>query len=229
MTLETDQLLRDYLDRLSDEVRRLKTVFELWVHILDRRQDRVRELNIAPAFFSTTIESLLTNVIISTCRLYDGYRSERNLIRFLNFAEQHLSLFSTGAFQVRRVLSPGAWQLEMHQPVTLDTITVHRNEIQAQESILANLFTWRDEQYAHSDKRYFHSPSSLKQDAPLQFGQIRALIDLAGTIINRYSSAFDGSVTDFVPINVFDVDKVLDVLFRYKESTVTKKGFAQQS
>lgn len=197
-----------YLDRLFEEVFHIDSKFELYYHLLERKYNRLQAMNISPAFFQLIMDALLTDSIISLSRLYDSYksikRSDRNLIRFLNFVESNIDIFPSDKETLMRH--------NCDYIVDKNLIDSHRAKINEMTPILDNLFTWRDKYVAHFDKTYFSNGERLKEDASIKFGEIRGLISLADEILNSYSAVYDGNVNMIRATNLFDVDKSLDIL-----------------
>ncbi len=140
---------------------------------------------------------------------YDGNRSERNLLKFLNFVENHRNLLSLEAYQDRMNVSNGDWRLERHPRITYESIQAHRTKIEEKAELLENLMIQRDKYFAHMDKAYFDKTRELIDDAPLSFGDFADLIDLAKDILNDYSAAFDGTIHTVTPDNIYDFDCIL--------------------
>jgi AbiU2 len=141
--MDAKELFEKYLKALFQELTRIDSFFELSIHIDKYRSNRLNELNIAPSFFGSVLDSFIYTTVVSLARYYDSYktlkRSDRNLIRFINFVEQHIELFPTDVDIIKR--------LNIIYPVTLDLIQHHKGLIHDETHILEKLFTWRDKHF----------------------------------------------------------------------------------
>lgn len=205
------EIFETYVIRLLDELTFIDSCFELWFHISNKQVDRVKELNIAPAFFTVVKKSLLNSAIISLAKLYENYdgkkRSGRNLMKFLNYVEMNQDIFPKDKDTRRKN--------RCNYLINSDLVNKHRQLIKDSKSKIDNLFYWRDKYYAHFDKKYFEKPETLGKDAELTIGHIRDLIKLATEILNDYSVAYNGTFHSIRATNLYDVDNVLEILHDY--------------
>jgi hypothetical protein len=74
----------------------------------------------------------------------------------------------------------------------------------------------RDKFHAHFDKRYFFDRARIAQQAPLKGSDLDNALELLKEILNRYSAADDGEVFHIEPLNVNDLNYLLDRLHRAK-------------
>ena len=63
-----------YLESLFTEIRAVYSKYELYLHLQNKRIDRIEEINIAPAFFQLVFDSLFTSIIVTLGKIYDNYR-----------------------------------------------------------------------------------------------------------------------------------------------------------
>ncbi len=59
------------------------------------------------------------------------------------------------------------------------------------QQILDNLKIWRDKLYAHLDNQAVLSGTNIREEYPIEFGEIEALIQKSIEIVNGYGVAFD--------------------------------------
>jgi hypothetical protein len=199
-----------YRTALHDEIMRLATYARLFRRLHERRKDRLQEMNLAPAFFTTTIDSLWVAIVLWVDKLFDN-RSQRGLINFLKFIEQNRPLFDLRELQRRKNYPDGHWMPENRAPVTLKRIHADIAKVvafQPQE----NFKRRRDKFHAHFDKKYFFEREKLEQEAPIKWGELHGVIELGKSIVNAYSADYDGELFRFEPLNATDVDHLLDRL-----------------
>ena len=203
------------LDRLIRELMHIESKVELLFHINKRKADRLDQLNIAPAFFGLVIDSLQSDTIISLSRIYDRDPNSSTLFDLLQFVEANLEIFTPESLQSRDPNGLKFWQAE--RQITQEVIDKQRREIESFIDILHNLRLRRNKRYAHFDKQYAYEPLKLNEDAPLTFADFRKLISVAKSIADSYLFAFDNSSRSWQPTNLFDIDKVLEILYKYQK------------
>ena len=59
------------------------------------------------------------------------------------------------------------------------------------------------------------NPHLLDAEAEITWGELRKIVDTIAWILNRYSGAYDRNTYALEPINIDDVDTVLDILDEY--------------
>ena len=211
-----DQQFDEYREQLHAELRRLVSYARVYRRLHDRKADRLREMNIAPAFFGITMDALYGGIIIWTHKLFDP-RGERGLWNFLSMVENNRSEFSVAALRVRRGYDDGHWMLN-RQDLTYNEIEEFRQEIRSNDA-LRSVKLRRDKYYAHFDKAYFLSKAQFAEDAPLNWAELDGLLVLGRRIVNECSVAFDGKSYAADPLNIHDIDRLLQKLHgTYKES-----------
>jgi len=204
-----------YRETLQQELVRLASYVRLFRRLHERKADRLAEMNVAPAFFSTTIDSLFSAIVLWVDKLF-GSRSERGLLNLLNFIEQNCIIFDIKELKRRGNYPDGNWMLQNREPVTLESIQANLNRI-AEFKPLASFKLRRDKFQAHFDKEYFFDRSKLHEDAPLTWADLEQVVQLGKKILNSYSADYDGNMYAIEPINAADVDHLLDRLHRQNE------------
>jgi len=206
------------IEGLAGELISIDSKLELLFHMDKKlRKDALDELNISPAFFGLTIDSLKTDTIISLSRFFENKRQTQNIFHLLEFVHKNLSLFSQESFKNRTGVTE---LLYPQQQITLKTVTQHKKELAEVNSILKNLHFWRNKRYAHLERQFFYEPLELTSKAPLRYTDLRRLIKLAGQILNTYLVAFEDRSNTFRATNLCDVDTVIDILKKYRQSLI---------
>lgn len=213
-----------FKEGLFQEIISLNSFLELYIHIRKRRNDRLEILNKAPAFFQLTQESLLTSVIIGLAKIYEKRNKRgRTIYNFLNFIEaNHKGIFSNNPELLKK-------QLRDYE-ITTELIKGHILQLEEQESLLDNLFAWRDKSFAHMDNKYFKDRGLLGEDYPLTIKQLRYLIELVAEILNKYGGAYNGTFQSIKATNVTDIDRILDWLYKVEpyKNEINKMVIEQQ-
>ena len=213
--IDAERYYEDYREYLTGEVARLATYTRLFRRLHERKADRLDAMNLAPAFFSTTIDALFSAIVLWVDKLF-GSRSERGLLNLLSFIEQHRDIFDIKRLQERKNYPDDHWMLQNRDPVTVVRIENDRKKI-AEFSPLRSFKLRRDKFEAHFDKEYFFDRAKLNEDAPLTWRDLEDVIQLGKEILNSYSADYDGKLHAVVPINAADVDHLLDYVYRQRQ------------
>ena len=207
---EAEKHFEEYREFLVEEFGKLASYVRLYRRLHERRADRLNELNIAPAFFLTTIDALFSAIVLWVDKLF-GERSERGLVNLLNFIEQHRDVFDIKELQRRKNYPDNHWMLKNRAPVTIESIQADSKRI-AEFKPLASFKLRRDKYHAHFDKKYFFDRGKLQEDAPLSWEDLEQVVQLGKEMLNAYSADYDGNLHSIEPINAADVDQLLDQL-----------------
>lgn len=207
-----DSIFQKYREFLHQEKSALASFITIHRQLYERREDRLKEINIAPAFFQTVTWTLYSSIIIWADKLLDE-NGQRGYFDFLKLMENNIEAFSIAALQRRtqHPLNPWFIQQMIRKPVTLETISGHRRQILNLEP-LAAIKLRRDKLHAHFDKKYFFERWRFKEEAPLKWGDFESVIELMQEILNTYSAAFDGHSMSREPINTTDLNHLLSRL-----------------
>lgn len=210
---DIEDKFKEYRENLYQEARKLSDYADLYRRLHERRKDRLDEMNMAPAFFQTVIDILLSSIIIYTHNLFDP-RAERGFINFLKFIENNIKIFNILELK-KRIKHPDRDWVSNHKSITFETIQEDIVKINQIES-LPSFKLRRDKAQAHLDKEYFFDKSKLSDDAPLTWGDFKQIVEVMDDIINRYSVAYDGEILCLTTTNINDIDHLLDVLHKFR-------------
>jgi len=211
---EAEEKFEQYREYLLSEAERLSDYIYVYKHVYERQKDRLEIMNISPAFFQTIIDSLFSVIVIWVDKLFCE-KSERGLFNFLKFCEYNRKIFKISELKRRRNYPDGHWMLN-REPITYQTIQEDKQKIRDVES-LPSFKLRRDKFHAHFDKEYFFDRSKLGEDAPLKWPDIDQIIETMKNIINGYSASYDGNVYALKPVNINDLDNLLDQLYQLKQ------------
>lgn len=211
MKKELESQLKQYMD----EIRDIHDAFEIYIHVYNLcHVEKNKEANVAPIFFYFTLKSLLMYVIISLAKLYEGYkgrpRSDRNVIKFLEFIESNLILFDISE-EFRKTIN-------CEYIVDMQYVLNHKKIISDHSQLIDKLLTWRDKCFAHNDEEYFCKLDLLIEENPININEFRELIETFFSIINSYSIAYDGSqylIESFE--GVFDIDNIFEIISKKRD------------
>lgn len=193
MAAKTDdeERFERYREHLKHEATRLACYVRVYRRLHEHRHDRLDEMNIAPAFFTTVTDALFSAVVLWVDKLCDE-RAERGLYNFLAFVENHRNLFG-------------------RRNIDFQLIQQDRDAIRG-FAPLQSFRLRRDKFHAHFDKDYFFDRKRLGEDAPLRWVDLEDTLSLVGDVLNRYSVAYDGNRFVLEPMNAGDLDDLLNEL-----------------
>jgi len=186
------------------ELRLLDSKYSIFVNIQDAKENKTEGLEVAPVFFSVIENSLVSDLIISLSRLYEGYnrdgsnkrkQQQYTIKEFLKFLESHPKFTKK-------------YNIELEQ------IEAHKNDLEEKKTLIKNIFKWRNKYYAHAD---FTKLEKIKNTAKVKYEDIRCLIDFAYDILNYYFVQFDG-INYLIDLDYNkDLNNLLDMTIRYKK------------
>jgi hypothetical protein len=214
--------IQEYRKYLSYEVHQLTSYITLYRTLHERKNDRIEEMNMAPAFFGIAIDAIYVSIILWTSNLFSP-RSERGFLNFLTMIENNIGIFSKKSVMKRKNIAKddllfrrGQWKA-----LSVKEISGFKDEI-SENLILRKFEHRRDKFYAHFDKKYFFNRKRLSEDAPLTWNELDEIKSLASRIFNKCSTAFDGTHQEFEVININDVNGLLDIVKEYREELDAK-------
>jgi len=207
---EPEQRFEEYRKFLTNEAQRLAGYMAVYRTLQQRRDDRLEEMNIAPAFFSTVIDALFSVIILWTDKMFDE-RSKRGFVNFLTFCEHNHRIFTVKELQRRQCYPDDHWMLHDRADVSYQMIQDHRQKLQ-QLKCLPSIRTRRDKFHAHFDTEYFFDRKKISADAPLTYNDLQEIRDTMTEVINAYSASYDGQLFALESLNITDVDTLLNRL-----------------
>jgi HEPN superfamily AbiU2-like protein len=207
---QAEETFEAYRQHLHYEMVCLASYLRLYRHLYERRRDRLEEMNLAPAFFGVVLDALLTAIILGVDKLFDK-KGKRGLWNFLTFCENNRKIFAIQELQRRKNYPEGHWMLKERRPVTFERIQEDKRRIEELPS-LQSFRLRRDKFSAHLDKAYFGNRAQLAEDAPLLWLDFTDISTTMQEILNAYSSDYDGMLYTVEPVNITDVDQLLDRL-----------------
>jgi hypothetical protein len=209
-----------YYDRLILETLHARAHINLWERLEKyKTTGYVDELNQARYFFTFTIKAHLDNVLLTLSRIIDTHKDSLTIWKFLDFAEQNTTIFSTQAFRQRMRGKPGYdenWD-RSHKPITLKEIDEDRHKLESMQHILSNINTWRNKVVAHINRPFLLSGKIVAEECPLKIQQLHELTGTLFQILDRYSSAFNSSTYAEAYPGEDDIQFVMDCIRFYIE------------
>jgi len=84
---------------------------------------------------------------------------------------------------------------------------------------IASIRTRRDKFHAHFDSDFFFNRKALQKTAPIFWDELEIILETIKKIVNKYSADYDGNLFLYKPLNINDVDIILDRLHEGKKET----------
>ena len=196
-----------YRENLRQESGKLADFIDVYRRLRERKKDFLEEINVAPCFFILVEESFFAAIVLWTDKLFDE-KSERGFFNFLKLVEHNREIVSVAELQRRRSYPDDHWMLENRHDISFKDIKADRDRIRGL-SCLSNIRKWRDQYHAHFDKKYFFDRPKLNQDALVLWSDLEEVLEVAGDLINKYSTAYDGKFYELTAVNTKDLDSLL--------------------
>jgi hypothetical protein len=216
------QQFESYRAALQREGQRLIIFIALYRRVHERRHDRLAALNVAPAFFQTVLASLHVTIVVRAHALFDaGDGSDHGLRKFLKFVSGNIGLFSLEQLAARKGWPLDHENMRNRRAPTVAMVRADRKAI-ARIKSLNSIDLLRNKVHAHIDAEYLADPGKAADDAPLTWADLSELRSTFEQIVNRYSSAYDASSLIFEPVNVNDVDEVVEILHQYRQRELSR-------
>lgn len=201
-------LLKQFFSRITY----VTDCFEIYKHLKDLKKKYLKQLNYAPAFFSTITYSLVNTFIIELWKLYDN-RSLTSIWSLIPQSQKNKSLF----MKKHKI---GYLDEDTNECKDISSVQIDiDNELMDCRKLLNNnakridnLRNQRNKFFAHLDKNYGNNTKKLVDDFPVTFKDIEILLQTANEICNKISVAFDESWHFTKSSNVFDIDNLLKKL-----------------
>ncbi|MFY0729959.1 hypothetical protein [Pseudomonas sp. NFX15] len=121
-------------------------------------------------------QSLETDVFLILAKLLDGKRSDRNIIRFIDFCESNRTKIH--------------W---LEGVIPIESIIRHKQHLADHRETINKITIRRDKFFAHSDKIYFLDRDKLDQDYPVRTSDLMDLTRCFQRIITDHSLGLNRS------------------------------------
>lgn len=221
-----EQIYIDYFNALMSEVRQANIHFQIWKALAEATNKYNAELNEARVFFASTIYAHLKSSITHACKLIDEHPDALSILKFLNFVENNLEIFSTERFTQRiRNREHVESLIERHIPVTSQMIVKDRRKLKSLESVRKRLVLWRNKREAHLDIKELSS--NLIEKCPISVTKFKELILTCACILEHYSAAYNGTIHSLEVIGKEDWKNVLEAI-KYRRNAEVQKSTTRQ-
>lgn len=201
-------LLKHFFSRITY----VTDCFEIYIHLNDLKKKYLKQLNYAPAFFSTISYSLVNTFIIELWKLYD-HKSLTSIQNLINQSQKNKTLFM-------KEHKNGYLDEDTNECKDLNSIQIDiddelrdcRKLLNKNAKRIDNLRNQRNKFFAHLDENYKNNTKKLADDFPVTLKDIKILLQTANEICNKITVAFDESWHLTKSSNVFDIDHLLKKL-----------------
>jgi len=173
------------LNNLLSYTERVGVKIDLFIHLKKKLDADDEDIDLGPVMFGPVLDSLLSDSVVSLAKLFEGDRSDRNLIRFLNFTMSNRS------------------EIDWSQEIGVEEIKDQKESVEDIDGKIKNVMRQRDKYFAHHDKEYFSDSGRLSKDYPASIDDVENLVSTAWDILNDHRFALDRSKR--IPRNDFAV------------------------
>lgn len=225
---QLEKKFEDWRSALANALNHAKAHIEAWSAIEEYRVDHVNELNIAPSFWGLTRKAHLHAGLLNLSILLDKNRRSVSLPRWLDWIEQHLSLFSDDKMFTQRLLRSSRIdedELESRgkipRKVTREFINAHREKIHSFDTDIEYLKAWRDKVLAHRDADFLKKGELIEQVYPLLLPRITESLIIFEDILNFYSLAYDSSSYAFNVTFKHGLEGMIQILAEWQKARST--------
>lgn len=208
--MNPEEHFEEYRKWLNNEIGRLFCSFYVYKRIHERFKDRLDEINLAPCFFQTVIDGLFSVIILWIEKL-TSKTSERGFYNFLVFIKSNIGLFSVANLRKRRSYPKGHWMVKGRKAPTISSVNEDIEKLTELPS-LDSIKKRRDKFHAHFDKEFFFDRETLQGKTPIIWSDMERILEAMKEILNGYSADYDGNLFEFTPLNINDIDYILDEL-----------------
>ncbi|MCZ1268135.1 MULTISPECIES: AbiU2 domain-containing protein [Paenibacillus] len=165
----TKEGLTEIIDQLFEEIYHANNRLKIHMHLHNKLVDNPKVGEPYPAYFNLTMDAIYSQFIISVAKIFDknGFGT---IFKMLNIIEVHPELF------------------DIENKTLIEQVRSDREELEVSNTIL-NIRKWRDQLFAHYDKKYFLNKNrhKLGDDSPIIYGDHQQLLISVAKKINYYS------------------------------------------
>lgn len=220
----TKEVLKERIESYLSRITYLNDCFELYKLMIRSRKQHFSEIDEFPAFYMLANKSFLYVCIIELAKLYERSEKSTGLQKLINVCDANRNLFLKKSCE--NIIGGMTGELDERRDVKKDIskdINDAQNELNGLSSIINKLKAQRDKFYAHLDKEYQDNIDGLISDYPLNYSEIKELIDTATSICNKFYVDLCDSSYVCQSSNWNDINKVFDIIKNYKAIKLERK------
>ena len=199
-TINNKNDLEAIIYRYLREITIANNSFAVYKVISEARENLGDEISYAPAFFNITERSNQYTFVMITAKLFDSNKQSTGLNKLIAICEQNKDVFpqEVSLYFIDADSGEGQEVSVSHEN------TKHLDEaIEEQKNILASyecksqkLRDWRDNYFAHNDKKYFNNLNALAEKSPISDSEIEDMLKCASDICNAFLGKLTGTNFD---------------------------------
>ena len=225
MTL-TKEELKTKIESYCSRITYLNDCFQLHKLMINSQKEHFSEINEFPALYQLAKKSFIYVCIIELAKLYE-YGSESGLKKLISICDANHNLFQKKIHNeiidccTDKVVKSDDIKVEIQ-----NDIAKAKKKLENLARVIENLKGQRDKFYAHLDKEYQDEPTALSNDYPLNYGEIKQLIDAATNICNTFYQDLCTTSHACQTSNWDDINNVFKMVKEWKE--MKHKEFERQ-
>ena len=179
--------------------------------ILDGSSKYNDQINIAPGFFSVSMNALSKCLCIELAKLFVGSRSEKTIQKLIGIVKANQNLFP----KEREI--PYHWADDPQHPPMIEIekinikadIQTAEEQLSKLEPIISRLKSRRNQFLAHNDPKYFDGTQNPSWDFPISISDVQALIYFGAGFCNKLLSHLDDRIIAYQSSNSNDLEQLL--------------------
>ena len=179
--------------------------------ILDGSSKYNDQINIAPGFFSISMNALSKCLCIELAKLFVGSGSEKTMQKLIGIVNANQNLFP------KEKKTPYHWADDPHCPpmIEIEKINIKADLKAAEEQLLglepiiSRLKSRRNHFLAHNDPKYFDGTQNPSWDFPISISDVQALIYFSAGFCNKLLSHLDDRIMAYQSSNSNDLEQLL--------------------
>lgn len=179
--------------------------------ILDGSSKYNDQINIAPGFFSVSLNALSKCLCIELAKLFVGSGSEKTIHHLIGIVKANQNIFP------KKKEIPYHWADDLSRPpmIEIEKINIKIDLQDAEERltklepIIGRLKSRRDQFLAHNDPKYFDGTQNASWDFPISISDVQALIYFGAGFCDKLLSHLDNRVMAYQTSNSNDLEQLL--------------------
>ena len=197
------------LKALSDDIVDAHVHYRLYQELIEAIEKHPLVVQQSNVFWTFTLQGHLNSCVYALLRAYDQDSRALHLRSWLATIQENLHLFDDSAFRKRLKDNPYVASLA-EDPRKPDSVILNEDiaACSTNDPIVKKLTIYRSNRIAHQSARFLLSSLDKDEKYGLTFEELRALLERAKTILNRYSYLFSASVYSTTVVGHDDFDYI---------------------
>lgn len=185
-SVDRDTIL-SYAHTLMGHIRIVFAYLDTYKTLCNNSKEHRDAMNQTPLFFTVIYRSLVHEIMIDMCKLFEDNKQVLSIKKFHSICEQNQKVF----FKVRQNENGDCTEIPYNIKNILE---LAKNDFLKHSKAIKNLKEQRDTIWAHSDKRFVLNPNKVENDSPVEWGVIEQLLQFASDFVNSIIMGLTNSI-----------------------------------